>query len=407
MENRQPRTPRVSKWFYRLLRLSAGPFLARYFRIRAEWTDAARAIVPPFVLVANHVTLIDAFILSAFIPAPIHWITADGNMRSSLMRFLLGLVGSIPKSKAIPDIQTVGQAVRVIRKRKGVVGICPEGQSCWNGITQALVPSTAKLLKLLKVPVLSAVIKGGYYSDPRWSSSMRRGRMEIALSAAFWPEELAAMDAEAVASRLEASLAHDEAAWNARALVPFASRGRAEGLELALFMCPSCGAAGTLRGTGNRLACAACGAAHRVDPMYRITRESGGGPSFATIPEWDAWQLPAFERLILESARSRPEAPLLSDEGAALERGRRLRPQRRLASGRLVLYPDRLELDAGRGRVLSFALADMDGVGVLKKRFLEFNLGRDLYQARFPEGSASARKWHLAIEMLQRAREKG
>jgi 1-acyl-sn-glycerol-3-phosphate acyltransferase len=400
---RQPRTPRASKLFYRLLRLSAGPLLARYFRIRAEWTDAARAISPPYVLVANHVTLIDAFILGALISEPIYWITADGNMRSSLMRFLLGLVGSIPKSKAIPDLETVGQTVRVIRKRKGIVGICPEGQTTWNGRTQPLVPSTAKLLKLLKVPVLAAVIKGGYFSDPRWSSSMRRGRMEVAFSEAFGPGELAALDAEAVAARLERALSHDETAWNDRRRVPFSSSARAEGLEIALFMCPSCGSAGTLRGTGNRLACGSCGAAYIVDKMYRITRESGEGPSFPSIPEWDAWQLPAFEKLIIDGARSRPEAPLLSDEGVALERGRRLRPQRRLATGRLLLYPDRLELEAGRGRVLAFALADMDGVGVLKKRFLEFNVGRYLYQARLPKGSASARKWHLAMEALARA----
>jgi 1-acyl-sn-glycerol-3-phosphate acyltransferase len=404
MPSKRPRTPRAAPWLNWLLRHSLGCFLKRYFRIGASWTEEARSIKPPFVLLANHVTLIDAFILSSFIPAPICWITADGNMRSSLMRFLLGLVGSIPKSKAIPDIETVGQTVRVIRKGRGIVGICPEGQTSWNGITQELVPSTAKLLKLLRVPALAAVIKGGYYSDPRWSSSLRRGRIEIEFSAAFLPAQLGEMDADAIAERLDEVLAHDEGEWNARRRAAFATARRAEGLELALFACPSCGSVGHMVGKGARIGCGSCGASYGVDRRYRLVRESGSGPSFSSIKEWDAWQGSAFERIVLDSARDRPLDALLSDEGVVLERGRRLRPQFRVAKGRLLLYPDRIVMDRGARGAIAFALADLDGVGVLKKRLLEFSVGRDLYRARMPKPSVSARKWHLAMEALMRSR---
>jgi 1-acyl-sn-glycerol-3-phosphate acyltransferase len=406
MPTGQPYTPRNARWLNRLLRQSLGRILVRYFRIGASWTEAARAIRPPYVLVANHVTLIDAFILSAFVPAPIYWITADGNMRSSVMRAILRYVGSIPKSKAIPDIETVGQTVRVIRKRKGVVGICPEGQTSWNGVSQPLAPATAKLLKLLKVPVLAAVIRGGYSSYPRWASSPRRGRIEIDFSAAFQPRELKAAGVDETAARLEASLAGDESAWGAERGIAFSSTRRAEGLELALFMCPSCRSVGTLRGRGIGFRCESCGAASLLDSRYRFRQALGERPPFEGIKEWDAWQDSAFERLILAGARERPALPLLSDEDVVLERGRRLRPQRRVASGRLLLYPDRLEMERASGGRLSFALADMEGVGVLKKRLLEFNLGRSLYQARLPKPSASARKWHMAIEVLRRVGEK-
>ena len=403
MPTGRPYTPSNAKWFNWLLRHSLGYWLKWYFRIDASWTDGARDLKPPYVLVANHVTLIDAFMLSAFIPVPVYWITADGNMRSSVMRALLGLVGSIPKSKAIPDIETVGQTVRVIRKRRGIVGICPEGQTSWNGITQPLVPSTAKLLKLLKVPVLAAVIKGGYSSYPRWASAFRRGRMEIAFSAAFLPDDLKAMDADAIAARLDRALAHDESAWNAVERVRFLSPRRAEGLELALFMCPSCGATNSLAGEGGRLLCGSCGEAWLVDGYGRISTESGAKPAFAGIREWDEWQESAFAKAVLEGAMARPRQPLLSEADVVLLRGRRLRPQRIVARGTLQLYPDRLEIETSTGSALAFALADMEGVGVLKKRLLEFNVGRDLYQARMPKPSASARKWHMAIEVLARA----
>ena len=41
-------------------------------------------------------------------------VITDGNMRSSIMKLLLGMVGSIPKSKAIPDMETIGWIMDVI-----------------------------------------------------------------------------------------------------------------------------------------------------------------------------------------------------------------------------------------------------------------------------------------------------
>jgi len=73
------------------------------------------------------------------IPDPVYWVTGDGNMRSSVMRVLLGLVGSIPKSKSIPDLETINWIVEVIRKRKGVVGLFAEGQASWDGHTQTVI----------------------------------------------------------------------------------------------------------------------------------------------------------------------------------------------------------------------------------------------------------------------------
>ena len=76
------------------------------------------------------------------------------------MRWLLKLVGTIPKAKVIPDIETVNDIVQVVRRQKGIIGLFPEGAQSWNGSTLPLVPSTAKLLKLLKVPVVQVLIRG-------------------------------------------------------------------------------------------------------------------------------------------------------------------------------------------------------------------------------------------------------
>jgi 1-acyl-sn-glycerol-3-phosphate acyltransferase len=330
----------------------------------------------------------------------VYWITSDGNMRTRLMRALLRLVGSIPKSKAIPDMETVNWTVNVIRKRGGVVGIFPEGQQTWSGCTLPLIPSTAKLLKLLKVPVLAAVIKGGYSSLPRWSGARRRGRMEVAWSLAFSPEQLKAASVEEIQRRLEAALAHDESAWQEKARVPFEALRRAEHIERSLFMCPHCESIGTLNSSRSRLNCFSCGMALRLDAFGRFKSRPGEPLPFTTIRDWDGWQSGAFTRRILARAAACPERPLFSDPGALLLRGHKMNPLRRLRSGTLILYADRIELAPFIGQRLRFAIAEIEGIGVLKKSILEFYVGRTLYQTRFTQSSASARKWQEAVQCL-------
>jgi 1-acyl-sn-glycerol-3-phosphate acyltransferase len=407
MSRRSRYVPRNYRWFNKLLKYTYALWLRVFFRVEGRNAELAWSLPPPFVVVSNHVTILDPFILSTFLREPVYWITSDGNMRTSLMRALLRLVGSIPKSKAIPDMETVNWTVEVIRKRRGVVGIFPEGQQTWNGTTLPLVPSTAKLLKLLKVPVLAAVIRGGYSSLPRWTGARRRGRMEIEWKLAFSPEELKSLKAEEIAAGLEAALAHDEAEWQEGAKVPFLALRRAEQAELALFMCPRCEAIGSLKSSRSRLNCLSCGMALRLDPLGRFRTRRDGPPPFAGIRDWDRWQAAAFERSVAGAAAARPSSPLFSDAGAVMLRGRKMNPLRRLNTGTLILYLDRLELATLLGERFSFPVPSIEGIGVLKRNILEFYVGRDLYQVRFPLRPVSARKWQAAVEILLRRREGG
>ena len=394
--------PRNIRWFSRIVKNTYGLWLRLFFRVEGRNAPVAWNLKPPFVIVSNHVTILDPFILSTFLRQSVYWITSDGNMRTRLMRALLRLVGSIPKSKAIPDMETVNWIVNVIRKRSGVVGIFPEGEQSWDGCTLPLIPSTAKLLKLLKVPVLAAVIKGGYSSLPRWSGARRSGRMEVEWKLAFTPMELKALGVDEILARLEAALAHDEVQWQEKTRAPFEALRRAERIELSLFMCPRCESIGTLRSSRSRLHCLRCGMALKFDAFGRFKSRSGDADIFSNIRDWDRWQKKAFERRIAADASARPDRPLFSDPGALLLRGRKMNPLRRLRSGTLILYPDRMELAPFIGARLRFPVDSIEGISVLKRNTLEFYVGKDLYQTRFALGSASARKWQEAVVCLAR-----
>ncbi|HTX74425.1 MAG TPA: 1-acyl-sn-glycerol-3-phosphate acyltransferase [Rectinemataceae bacterium] len=404
--NNPPRfVPRNIRWFNRLLRATYGAWLLRFFRIRVINPQAA-LLRPPYILVSNHVNLLDPFILGSLVREPVYWITSDGNMRSRIMRVLLRLVGSIPKAKAIPDIETVNWTVRVIRERRGVVGVFPEGQQTWDGSTLPLIPSTAKLLKLLKVPVVGTVIRGGFLSLPRWSWARRRGRIDVEFRLLFTPEQLRALSVDELQKQLEGGLQHDECAWEERERVAYQALRKAEHLELALFMCPRCEAIGSLRSARSRFFCTSCGMALSVDIHGAFRGTRGETPPFRNLRDWDRWQHGALaglvERTRQREAAERPlqQRPLFSDAGALLLRGHKMNPLRAVRSGTLILYSDRIELATLLGERLSFPLSSIEGIGVLKRNLLEFYVGRDLYQVRFPFRHNSGRKWLEAVQLL-------
>ena len=395
-------TPENPRWFNRILHWTYGVYLRVMYRIRTVNADIFHTLRPPYVIVPNHACLVDPFMVGSSVPVPIHWIASDGNMRTRIMRSLLRLVGTIPKSKHIPDLQTINGIVEVIRKRKGVVGIFPEGTASFDGHTQTLVPATGKLLKLLKVPVVTPVLKGAFYSLPRWSWTRRRGALEIEFKVALTSEDLKRMSPEEILARVESSLEHDEAEWLASRQIPFSGRKkRAEFLETVLFQCPACGEVGRMRSSQDRFICEACGQRNRLDRYYRFRPAGDRPPRFSTIREWSLWQETAF-REFLKSRIARDDGkPIFSAPGVLVLRGWRLSPLRRIRIGTLSMYTDRIELQPLTGKTLAFLLSEVEGEGVLKRNLLEFYRGRSVYQIRFPTRRSSARQWMMAISILR------
>lgn len=395
-------TPGNPRWFNRLLHWTYGVYLRAMYRIRVVNGEVFRTLRPPYVIVPNHACLVDPFMVGAHVPVPVHWIASDGNMRTRIMRALLRLVGTIPKSKHIPDLQTINGIVEVIRKRKGVVGIFPEGTASFDGHTQRLVPATGKLLKLLKVPVVTPVLKGAFYSLPRWSWTRRRGGLEIEFKVALTSEDLKQMSPEEILSRLEYSLEHDEAEWLASRRIPFSGRRRrAEHLETVLFQCPSCGEVGRMHSFRDHFVCEACGQRNRLDRYYRFRPDGGRPPRFSTIREWSLWQETAFREYLESRIRRNDGEPVFSDPGVLMLKGWRLSPLRRIRVGTLSMYKDRIELKPLTGAPLVFPLGEVEGEGVLKRNLLEFYRGRSVYQVRFPTRRSSARQWMMAISILR------
>lgn len=426
-------SPTNFRFFTWVLRNTYGRWICGVYKVQGQGLDLFDALKPPFIVVGNHTTNLDPFFANTFVPYPIHWVASDGNLRTPILRFLLiKLVGSIPKSKAIPDIETVNWIVEFIRRRKGVVGFYPEGQATWNGQTLPALSGTAKLLKLLKAPVVCARSKGTYMSKPRWAYSLHRGQAAIEFSQLFSPQDLKTLSVAAIRERLNAAMSHDDTEWARRLGIHFDSPRRAECLELGLYACPSCGGLQTLKSSGETLRCVNCGftAAYGSDGGFSLvaagatggrvtdarignaTRPAcptadfaGAGRLFPSIAPWGRWQREYLESLIRGVFAAEPDHSIFADDGVTLLLGKRMDKMKPLGHGRLSLSSRALSFFPGKGEPIAFDLAEIEGPGVLKWNFLEFYVGMRVYRARFDDRAASAYKYASALELLAAARK--
>ncbi len=376
------------------------------FRLRAHNYEVFRQVKPPFVILANHACVLDPFLLASRVPYAVHYVVSDSNFRSPIVDFGLRLVGGIPKTKALSDLETVKRIVQ-IKARKGVIGIFPEGQSSWDGHSLPIYYSTAKLLKSLKVPVVTTRIQGSFLSLPRWARGPRRGRIDMHYTLALTPKQMRGMTVDEIYEHIVRHLDSDEFEAQKERRVRYVSRHRAEYLEIVLFICPDCRNIGTLKSGGNTIRCECCGYAARMNG-YGAFEPVSGPLHFPNLRRWNLWQVQHFEGVIDEALASGRTDPILSEARARVREGFKSQPLEFRGRGILSLFLDRLVLDAteGRGESLVFEVDEIEGINVQNSEFLEFYYRGSLYQVTLLNRGGNSYKWNLAVRHLQgRAKE--
>jgi 1-acyl-sn-glycerol-3-phosphate acyltransferase len=163
-------------WYWFIL-LCVKPFYVRIFKIHAVGLESLPK-KGPYLLVGNHSHKLDPFFIGGMIGRPIFQMASDEFFRIPIMRRFMWAMGAFPRRKGSHDIKSIKYAIK--RVNAGFpLAIYPEGGRNWDGETLPTLRSTAKLVKLLKVPLVTVVSKGNYLSFPRWADKMRRGPITI------------------------------------------------------------------------------------------------------------------------------------------------------------------------------------------------------------------------------------
>lgn len=352
--------------------------------------DSGRLPTGPFVLLANHCNNFDGLLLQCLLLRPISFVVTDTVFKTKALGALLTWAGYIRKRKFSSDAVAVRQIVRTAQSG-GIIGIFPEGMRSWDGHTMPVSPATFKLIRMLKIPVVTARIMGSYLSGPRWANTRRRGRVEIKLTTLISSQEIRSLGLREITDRVNAALAHDEASWEAQKKIPFRGKALAEGFERLLYLCPECGQIGTIATRGSHIHCLACGAEYMLDVYGRIHAAKGCLPA-DNAAGLNAWQYERLKEYIAVHAGK----TLIEDECARLFCSESTdSAMRETVSGTLKLTRNALIIQN-----LCFYLSDISGIALNFKSGVMFRHGENEYVIRFDNPRVSVHKWGCALEII-------
>jgi 1-acyl-sn-glycerol-3-phosphate acyltransferase len=140
-----------------------------------------RELIPqkgPFILIANHQSVLDPILIQTVCPRPIHTMAKSTQFASPLIAQIMYRLNSFPVRRYRIDPQAVRYVLRLLRAGEPV-GIYIEGERSWDGRIQQPRLGTVRLILKAGVPVIPCTIEGSYDVWPRWHRALRRAPIRI------------------------------------------------------------------------------------------------------------------------------------------------------------------------------------------------------------------------------------
>lgn len=371
---------------YLLLYIIAGPFIRLFTGYRRL---VMKDVPAPAIVVANHTTDLDPALVGMSFRRHMVFVASEHVGRLGFWsRLIRWAFSPIVRVKGKTDAKSGKQILRVLRGG-GNVCLFAEGNRSFNGLTGAAFPATGKLVKASGATLITYRVVGGYMAAPRWGGRTRRGPITGAPVTVYTPQQLASMSAEEINRAIQTDIDEDAYARQLRQPQPYKGRALAEFIQTALYLCPKCGAVGTLTSLEDRFACG-CGLHGRVDEQGWLRGEE---LPFDNVRDWDAWQRRQLEIVVAEA----DSGAICTDLGEELHR---LEPgvgTTQEDTGPLSLYADRL-VCAGR----SFPLRQIADLAIIGRQTMVFStLDGESWELRNPL-PRSALKYKHAFDILTR-----
>lgn len=172
--------------WYSFLRALMTPFAHTVARLEV----VGKEHIPPtgpFILVANHQSVLDPILVQVVCPRPLHTLTKSTQFAGRFMGWVMPRVNAIPTRRYRIDPQAVRVVLRRLSAGEGV-GIYPEGERSWDATLQPFRRGTIRLLLKAGVPVIPCGVTGSYDVWPRWSRTIRRRSVRVEFGPALlWP----------------------------------------------------------------------------------------------------------------------------------------------------------------------------------------------------------------------------
>lgn len=381
----------------RLLRPTYGRYLLRSNNIQTEGMEFLTNMQEPFLVLGNHSQIYDAFFISAAAKVHVRWVAGAALFKLIGLKTLLARgIGSIAKQQGRSDLHTIRSISKALGKGD-IVGLFPEGTRTWDGESVGFDRSTAKLIKILKVPVIIVSLEGIYANKPRWADKKRIGTPTLRVLPPLSKEAIAKMTKDELYDYLVENLSFSFSKWQEQNRIPFRGKAQAKGLQRVLYLCPDCMSYSTLQTSKDTISCTKCNMTAQLDAYDQFTTIQGNNP-FKDIPQWHEWEQ---EQLRTHVQKVKPETSIFPpDKGVLFQRG---------IDGKLFTLSKNFTLTATReGMQITgsdpvlftlFLFSKMQSMVINSKNTIEFYNDDKLYRIRI-EKTGSPLKYVELFTML-------
>lgn len=132
----------------------------------------------PFVIVANHSSLLDGFILGSSVKPKITFMSAAYLFKMPFVGSILRGIGAIPVQGKGNDIKLIKKAMKVLQAG-GVLGIFPEGRITNEKDDFSAKAGAAYLAVKVDVPIIPMAIKGAGKALPVGAKFPKLNKIEV------------------------------------------------------------------------------------------------------------------------------------------------------------------------------------------------------------------------------------
>ncbi|MDY0210425.1 MAG: lysophospholipid acyltransferase family protein [Acholeplasma sp.] len=262
-----------------------------------------KSVKGPYLILGNHTMNADPFMLALSFREPIYFVASDMIFTIPFFSKLISyFVQPISKSKYKSDTETVKNMIRVA-KSGGSIGIFPEGNRTFSGKLMNMPYSTAKLIKLLKIPVLFYRIEGGYLTSPRWSKKLRRGKVRGYVYKTWTYDEYKDLSLDQIYECLSVGLGVNDFEMQKEAPRRFKGKDKAEYIERAFFISPVTNQMDTIYSKGDEVFDKSSNL-HLKYNEYGLFENLGNTKFFDNTILWYTHQVNVVEQMVQDDSLS-------------------------------------------------------------------------------------------------------
>ncbi len=257
-----------------------------------------RGIKPPFIVLGTHQSFTDFYVTPlALFPYRANYVSElEGfEMYGEWFYRQLGCLGT---RKFVDDFALISN-IRKVMKRKGILVMYPDARYANAGTSSRLEKTVAKLVKLLKVPVVTLNMKGNYLQSSIWNLKVRKqARLRTHMNYLLTKEEVESKSVDEIYEILCNELEFDEYKYQRESKMMMTDADQAEGLHMPLYQCIGCKTEFCMKSEGRELFCPDCGLHYRMDEYGTLrkvsqtsqkenaTSQNNQAPDEIYIPDW-------------------------------------------------------------------------------------------------------------------------